>query len=386
MRIWLVVALACGCSGAHHIEETPAPDRVVPPVELVETAPIETTLDHADIANAYRVWPEMIHGAAASIDLAEFYASNAPASRLEPIVHALESAAARGVRVRFLAERSFVKVYPDTLARLAKAGVTVRELDIGTGGILHAKYFIVDGSDAFLGSQNFDWRALEHNLELGARIREPAIAKGLAAIFERDWAVAGGEPLPAATVVPAAGPVTLVASPRDLLPAGVPWDLPKLVALLDAATTAIHVQALTYRAGDWDELEAPLLRAAARGVKVQMLLADWSKRDKTLPGLQRIARLPNIEVRLATIPPATSGFIPFARVIHAKLLVVDGAHAWLGTSNWERDYFYASRNVGLAIEDARLAGRLDAFFASGWSSSYAARLDPDASYTPPRIE
>ena len=53
------------------------------------------------------------------------------------------------------------------------AGATVRHLDLkrvpGGGGVLHAKYFIVDDRDAFFGSQNFDWRALEHNYELGAR-------------------------------------------------------------------------------------------------------------------------------------------------------------------------------------------------------------------------
>src|SRR5262249_61959851 len=119
-------------------------------------------------------------------------APSTPPSRLEPVVQALEAAVARGVRVRFLAEQGFVKTYPDTLERLARAGAGVRHLDLravpGAGGILHAKYFLVDDREAFLGSQNFDWRALEHNYELGARVRDPAIVDGLAAIFASDWA------------------------------------------------------------------------------------------------------------------------------------------------------------------------------------------------------
>jgi phosphatidylserine/phosphatidylglycerophosphate/cardiolipin synthase-like enzyme len=321
----------------------------------------------------------MIDGARTSIDLAEFYASNAPNSRLEPVVHALEAAIARGVRVRFLAEHSFVHVYPETLDRLAHAGATVRQLDLGTGGILHAKYFVVDGRDAYLGSQNFDWRALTHNLELGVRARDPAIAAGLEAIFAADWARAGNEPAPAMPVPPSA----LVASPQSRLPAGVAWELPAIVARLDAARATIHVQALTYKAGDWDELETPLERAAARGVKVELLCADWAARKSTIGGLQALARVPNVEVRMLTVPAWSGGFIPFARVAHAKLLVVDGAHGWLGTSNWERAYFYNNRNVAILVDDATVVAQLDAFFTDAWS--HATRVDPDATYTPPKI-
>lgn len=386
------VALAA-CGGAPRTAP-PAALPAPPAVELVETVPIETALDHPELRDAAEVWLDMIAGARTSIDLAQFYASNHLPGRLEPVIRALEAAIARGVRVRFLAERGFVKVYPDTLDRLARAGATVRQLDLkatpGGGGILHAKYFVVDDREAFLGSQNFDWRALEHNYELGARVRDPGVVGGLAAIFAADWARAAGEPAPAAAVAPAAGPITLVASPRELLPAGIAWDLPRIVALIDGAATSITVELLTYRAeasgAPWDELEAPLVRAAQRGVEVRLLLADWAKRKATIGGLQRLARIPHVAIRLTTIPAWSGGFIPFARVSHAKALVVDGRRAWLGTSNWERDYFHASRNVGLILDDPGLAGQLARCFATLWDAAYAVPIDPDASYAPPRIE
>ena len=65
-----------------------APTVDAPPIELVETAPIETTLDHADIPNAADVWLEMIGGAKRSIDLAEFYVSDQAPSKFTPIVEA----------------------------------------------------------------------------------------------------------------------------------------------------------------------------------------------------------------------------------------------------------------------------------------------------------
>jgi phosphatidylserine/phosphatidylglycerophosphate/cardiolipin synthase-like enzyme len=392
-----VVVAACGApptAPTTATATTPGLELVAPGLELVETAPIETTLDDRTIPEAADVWLAMIQGARTSIDLAQFYASNQPRSRLEPIVAALEAAVARGVRVRFLAERAFVKVYPDTLDRLARAGASVRHLDLkavpGGGGILHAKYFLVDDRDAFIGSQNFDWRALEHIYELGARVRDPAVVAGVAAIFAADWARAGGEPIPTPHLPPARGAFTLVASPPELLPAGVAWDLPRIIQLLDAATATIAIELLSYRAdadgAPWDALEAPLLRAAGRGVRVQLLLADWSKRAKTIAGLQRLARVPNVAIRLTTLPAWSGGFIPFARVTHAKALVVDGKHAWLGTSNWERDYFTRSRNLGVVIEDPALAGQLARQLATLWDSPYAVAVDPDATYTPPRIE
>jgi phosphatidylserine/phosphatidylglycerophosphate/cardiolipin synthase-like enzyme len=66
-------------------------------------------------------------------------------------------------------------------------------------------------------------------------------------------------------------------------------------------------------------------------------------------------------------------------------MVVDGARAWIGTSNWERDYFYESRNVGLVVEGAAFAQKLDRFFKDDWTSPYAALVDPCAMYEPPKI-
>jgi phosphatidylserine/phosphatidylglycerophosphate/cardiolipin synthase-like enzyme len=161
------------------------------------------------------------------------------------------------------------------------------------------------------------------------------------------------------------------------------WELPRLVALIDGAKKSVRVQLLTYRA-DFAELDAALRRAAARGVEVQLLVADWCKRKGVVEGLQRLALVPHVAVGFLDIPPAKSGFIPFARVAHAKYLVVDGERAWIGTSNWERDYFYKSRNVGIIMGGGILPQRLDRFFAGNWASTYNERVDANAHYVAPR--
>lgn len=374
-----------------------------PPLQLVESFPIETTLDTADLPETHEVWFEMIESARSSLDFAEFYASNAADSRLEPIVRAVEAAAQRGVRVRFLAENNFYAIYPATLQRLARhTNIEVRRdsTRAASGGVLHAKYFIVDGRDAFVGSQNFDWRSLTHIQELGLRVRVPSVVEWLFAVFESDWMSAGGErgfvPQPSGPITKVIGPesntfVTPVFSPKGPTVSAALWDLPRIVKMIDGAKHSVRVQLLTYRASDRDgsyfaDLESALRRAAARGVPVQMLLADWCKRRGTIEGLQSLQCLPNLDVKLVTIPEWSGGFIPYARVVHAKYLVVDAHAAWLGTGNWQKDYFFSSRNAGLIIEGGEVPERLDRFFTRNWSSTYAEAVDPGARYEAPRVQ
>jgi phosphatidylserine/phosphatidylglycerophosphate/cardiolipin synthase-like enzyme len=374
-------------------------------LELVETPPVETTLDHADLRNADVVWLEMFARARKSIDLGEFYVSNQAGSKLEGVVQALEAAAARGVHVRLLADAKFAKTYPETLERIAKhANCEVRRWEVGKsfgGGVLHAKYFVVDRSELFVGSQNFDWRSLEHVLELGLRVADAKIAGEFQAVFDADWQIAGDAPVEGAvaTTIGALEPeVATIAgakvSARFSPLAGVPderwWDLPELVRWIDGAKTSVRVEVMTYKPLTydktfWGELDNALRRAAARGVKVQLLCADWCKRAGTIEGLQSLEPLANVEVRMVTIPAHSSGHIPYGRVIHAKYMTVDGARAWLGTSNWERDYFEESRNMSLFVEGGALCGRLERFFDELWSSPYAYAVDPSAKYQPPKI-
>jgi phosphatidylserine/phosphatidylglycerophosphate/cardiolipin synthase-like enzyme len=379
---------------------TPASAQEV--LELVESVPVETTLDHPDLRDAYVVWPEMIDRARKTLDFAEFYASDDPAnkqSRLETVTQAVERAAARGVKVRFLAEKVFQKTYPELLARLdAKEGIEVRIYDFAAiaGGVLHAKYFLVDGREVYVGSQNFDWRSLQHIQELGARVMEPGVARAFSDVFETDWALAGGGDKRNRTrsnyLFPAAvgdSQVTPVFSPTGWLPDPTLWDLPRLVEMIDRATKTVRVQLLTYKTTSrdgsyFDALDAALRRAASRGVQVQLLLADWSKRKGTIEGLQSLQALAGIDVRMSTIPPFSGGFVPFARVGHAKYMVVDGRRAWIGTGNWEGDYFTQSRNAGLVIDSPKFGERLDRYFADAWGSTYAYDVDACATYEPPR--
>ncbi len=116
-----------------------------------------------------------------------------------------------------------------------------------------------------------------------------------------------------------------------------------------------------------------------------MLVSNWNLRAPQVEGLRELARVPNIEVKFAVIPPFPGGFIPYARVIHSKVMRVDDDLSWVGTSNWGHDYFFRSRNVEVVLRLPQVARVLDEIFLSLWNGPYVHKLDPDKKYQPPRI-
>jgi len=404
MAALLCCLVGCG-SSTRASSHGAADDR--PQALLVESVPAETSLGSADVADTHEVWLEMIDGAERRLDIAQFYVANKPGGggRLEPVLRAVERAADRGVKVRLLADRAFASKYPTSLQRLGTRAAVRSTAAFGRGGgVHHAKYLIVDNREIFVGSANFDWRALEHIHELGIRLRSPALAGALRDIFEIDWHLAAGDdtrsgaatPQPQTATAQSWGITTLgdgaharlLASPRGMLAGAASWDLPHLLAAIGEARERISVQLLTYdtsrRDGSrFEGLDAALRSAAQRGVAVRLLLSHWQRRHmESVQGLQSV---PNIDVKLVTIPAHSSGFIPFARVAHAKYMVVDGRLAWLGSSNWKGEYFFASRNVGLLLQGGAVVRQLAEVFEQLYDSRHATMVDPTAHYEPPQI-
>ena len=375
-----------------------------PDFELVESTPIGTVLDNPDIRNAREVWLEMINAARSTLDIEEFYISNQSGEPLEDIIAAIEQAADRQVAVRIIAETKFYKTYPETIERLRKKhNIEVRLIDLGklTGGIQHAKYFIVDGTSTYLGSQNFDWRSLKHIHELGIRINNAEAARVYLDIFNLDWKLAevNDRAAAAALVKPhryavplhsVSGEDTILytptCSPIGLIPDSTLWDEPNIVRLIDNAKEQVSLQFLTYdtrsRGGsDYTVLDNALRRAAARNVKVRLLVADWEKGTASETSLKELAKVPNVEVKFSDIPEWSGGYVSFARVEHCKFIIADSSSFWLGTANAEKSYFYATRNVGVVVRNAGLAETMHRIFLKSWDGPYTEKVEPDKIYT-----
>jgi phosphatidylserine/phosphatidylglycerophosphate/cardiolipin synthase-like enzyme len=126
------------------------------------------------------------------------------------------------------------------------------------------------------------------------------------------------------------------------------------------------------------------LRAAAQRGVIKLMVSDWNTGMPDIAYLKSLAVPPNVQVRVVSLPPASGGFIPFARVIHTNTMKIDDAIAWVGTSNWEGGYMDNSRNLEMVLRDPVLAKRLDALHEQLWDSPYAAPVDLDKSL-PSRI-
>jgi phosphatidylserine/phosphatidylglycerophosphate/cardiolipin synthase-like enzyme len=394
---FLVLTVCLALGAPQFVQAQPGSKTQAPVTRLVQSIPADTGLADPALPFAKDVWVEMIRRAQESLEAAEFYVTSRAGSALEPVLVELEKAGGRGVKVRFLLSSKMLEQDPASVARIHRIpGAEVRSFDLAgvSTGILHAKYFVVDGKEAFLGSQNFDWRALEHIHELGVQTTDPRIVSQLSRLFAIDWRFAEDHRLPLFPDLPApqARPsVELVASPPFLTPKDIRPSLDALVELLHQAKASVRVQLLVYSpvAGQdryWPALDNALRAAAVRGVKVQLMVSDWVLGGRGLPHLKALTLIPNLEVKVVAIPEAKEGHIPFARTIHSKYLVVDEAHLALGTSNWEESYFLDSRNIELLFRDSPLATQAAQIFDRLWNSPYAFALDPVKAYEKRKVD
>ena len=99
----LLAALLATCSAAHA-------EFSIPGFELVQTAPVETTLRSDDLRDPATVWSEMFDKAQKEIVLGQFYVVNRPGSKFEKVVQHLEAAGKRGVKIRFLLDAKGVNL------------------------------------------------------------------------------------------------------------------------------------------------------------------------------------------------------------------------------------------------------------------------------------
>jgi phosphatidylserine/phosphatidylglycerophosphate/cardiolipin synthase-like enzyme len=396
----LVLAMGAGCmskqTAGTRATAGIVSDLPVGGAELVQTVPEETDLAQPDLAVALPTWIEMIRQAKESIDTSQFYVSSEPGAVLEPVIDELVAAGKRGVKIRFIVEKSMVDNDKRTLQRVREIpGIDLRVVEFGKvpggGGIQHAKYWIIDHKTIYVGSDNFDWRALQHIHETAIRIHDVKLAAQLTQIFNIDFEIAQTGKVPsleAGPLLPATGDgaIELVANPVAIVPSNVRPAIHALIELIGTARRSIRVQLLDYSTvpfgggAQWKDLDDALRAAGARGVKVEIIVSNWNTRPPGVNSIKSLTQAPNVEVRLATIPRHSSGFIPYARVVHSKYMVVDGETLWIGTSNWSKDYFYNSRGIELIAHRPALAEQGARIFETLWGSKYAERVDPAKKY------
>jgi phosphatidylserine/phosphatidylglycerophosphate/cardiolipin synthase-like enzyme len=383
-------------------------------VEVVQSYPIETTLQVPGIAQTAQVWLDIVNSATRTLDIEQYYINNVAGESLDPIMTAIKAAAARGVQVRFILDSDFLKNSPNEAAVVqGVANIDIRQIDFSPG-IMHAKYMVADGVNAYTGSANMDWLALSHIHEMGIHTVDAGIGASLETIFNTDWPNATEIPLSSPASPAAASPVSMishalssaasfaagiknyiftldsglpgiavVASPVQSNPPDISNTLDSIIALMNAAKTSLDIQVYQYSTApysgsgpSWTALNSVIRAAASRGVQVRLMVDATVMPKGSKAALQLLAQLPNVQVKAVTIPQWSGGPLQYARLIHSKYFVIDGGQTgWIGSENWIDSYFNNTRNVGITVQDPAVAAQIEQVYDNVWGSPYGAAIN-----------
>jgi len=380
--------------------------------QIVETVPVETILEQSKLPRAADVWVEMIKSAKKTIDMETFYIANEKDEPLEKVISEIKSAAGRGVKVRIMIDGKFFERYKESANDFENIpNITIKKIPFDKigGGVMHAKYFVVDGEDLFLGSQNFDWRALKHIHEMGVRVKHKELADMFLRVFETDWALCDGYEADTKKLLLSEstkkvftskkmltietadyGTVKLYPafSPNKLVNKGFAKEKAELLKTIRSSKSRLRIQFYSYstkgknKKSPYEKIDKELRKAAARGVDVKIIFSDWAIKKDAIDAIKELSKVQGIEVKFSTMPQYSKGYIPFARVQHCKFFIADDDVSWISTSNWERDYFFESRNATLIIESEKVNEALEKVFDRVWNSAYVEKVDVEKEYKP----
>ena len=378
--------------------------------QIVESVPAETVLEQSKLPRATDVWIEMIKAATKTIDMETFYIANEKGEPLEKVISEIKSAADRGVKVRIMIDGKFFERYKESANDFENIpNITIKKIPFDKigGGIMHAKYFVVDGEDLFVGSQNFDWRALKHIHEMGVRVKHKELADMFLKIFETDWALCDGyevdmkksllsestrkvfnskKMLKIETIDYGTVKLYPAFSPNKLVNKGFAKEEAELLKTIRNSKNRLRIQFYSYstkgksKKTPYEKIDKELRKAAARGVDVKIIFSDWAIKKDAMDAIKELSQVKGIEIRFSTMPQYSKGYIPFARVQHCKFFTADDDMSWISTSNWERDYFYESRNAALIIESEKVNEALEKVFDRVWNSAYVEKVDAEKEY------
>jgi phospholipase D3/4 len=406
-------------------------------MEVVESIPIGLTFKGEGVTHktTFESWKELIALAQESIEIGSYYWT-LQGHEYEHPTGADGKEIFRLLKVKGQEGKVNISIAQDGTSRtfknedtqeLAALGLAkVRSLNFTKlidAGILHTKMLIVDKKHFYVGSANFDWRALTQVKELGVTVTNCSCAgEDLSKAFQVYWKL--GEP--GATVPPIwppefesefnkSNPFTggydglpydsyLSSSPPRLCPNGRTTDLDSIFDVIDNSKDFINIAVMDYfplhlftpQPTYWPDIDDRLRRAAIdRRVKVKILMALWPQTRKnwiyfmkSLVDLNEAYPGVDIQVKMFEVPSTEDQLkIPFARVNHNKYMVTDKS-AYIGTSNWSGDYFTSTAGIGFVITPKQnttdnIQKQVAAIFTRDWESDYAKPLSKYLEGPPP---
>lgn len=253
------------------------------------------------------------------------------------MIHDLERAHGAGVQVRVLLEHhpfgdeaSGTGANQPAYDQLMAADIPVRWTS-ARFQLTHQKTMLVDGSSTAIMTQNFTRSAFRANREFDVIDRDSSDVREAQAIFDADWNGTSYTPRDP----------NLLVSPVN--------SRSGLLALIGRAHSSVWVYAEEVQ--DY-QVEDALVAAARRGAQVRLISNAGDASNAA--GLARL-RAGGVAIHLVTQP-----------YIHAKMVLVDGRWAFVGSENISRASLDRNRELGVLVAAPRALKRLGQQFTKDW--------------------
>lgn len=266
------------------------------------------------------------------------------------IIRALEEAAHHNVAVRVMLEThpyGSGSVSPtETLDRLKAAGVQAQGASPNFS-LTHEKGMVIDQNTAYIMTSNFTLSALGAskttlNREYGIIDSNASDVSTVIAIFNSDWDH---------SYIQQVDNPNLVVSPLN--------SRNVFLALINGAHKSLAIEAEEMQDS---EVEQALVNATRRGVQVQIILPmpGNGSSDSNNAGIASI-RQGSIQVKEDP-----------RLYMHAKIIIVDGQKAFVGSENISTASLNRNRELGIVVSDQVVLTTLRQTFQQDWGESHDA--------------
>lgn len=253
------------------------------------------------------------------------------------VIDALVRARASGAETRVLLEQSPFGggvAAKSTFERLEKAGIPVKP-GAPAFRFTHQKSMVIDET-AYVLTANMTRAAFSANREFGLVTTNADDVAEIARAFDADWNRTAFTP----------------SSPRLI------WSpvnsRARINAVIGSAARALDIYAEVVQ--DNDQV-ARMADAARRGARVRLIIPPTSDGDTAAPS-DDLARLRAAGVQVRRLKAPTQ---------HAKVMLADGALAFVGSQNVTATSLDLNRELGMLIADPGVLKRLAASFEADWA-------------------
>jgi len=260
------------------------------------------------------------------------------------VIRALEEDANRGIDVRVMLEPHPLGAGSParTLDQLKAAGVKAQDTS-PSFSLTHEKGMIIDGNTAFIMTSNFTRSALggsgsTTNREYDIVDTNPLDVQSVINIFNADWNRTTAQ----------FNDSNLVVSPVN--------SRNDFTSLINSAHHTLLIEAEEMQDSD---IEQAITSAAQRGVHVQVILPapSGSSGDSNSSGIDVIKQA-GVQVREDS-----------RLYMHAKIIVVDGQKAFVGSENISTQSLDGNRELGIIVSDQGVLNTLQQTFQQDWGDS-----------------